>query len=76
MGVRLPGGNHDALEFRRRRRGDEGARPNAKPLAEFVSGFPISDASKAQIIALYAGGCDPLAGKSLDEKRAILKRTS
>jgi spermidine dehydrogenase len=49
---------------------------NAKPLAEFVQGFPISDAGKAQIMALHASSYDPLAGKSADEKRAILKRTS
>ena len=44
------------------------ARRNAKPLAEFVSGFPISEASKAQIVALYAGASDPLAGKSRERK--------
>ena len=55
---------------------DEAARRNAKPLAEFVSAFPVSDASKAQIVALYTGGSDPLAGKSVAEKRGILKRTS
>jgi spermidine dehydrogenase len=49
---------------------------NAKPVAEFVSAFPISEASKAQLIALYAGASDPLAGKSPEEKRSILKRTS
>ena len=32
--------------------GDEPPR-NAKPLKEFVAGFPISDAGKAQIDALY-----------------------
>ena len=46
------------------------ARPNAKPLAEFVSGFPISEASKAQIVALYTGRNDPLAGKSARTKSA------
>src|SRR5436190_1309380 len=56
---------------------DEGnARANAKPLSAFVSGFPISDASKAQIVALYSSAVDPLAGKSVDEKRELLKRTS
>ena len=52
------------------------ARPNGKSVAEFVSGFPISEASKAQIIALYTSRNDPLAGKSAREKRNILKRTS
>ena len=56
--------------------GEGNARPNAKPLGQFVSDFPISDAGKAQIVALYSGASDPLAGKSQDDKRAILKRTS
>jgi spermidine dehydrogenase len=47
-----------------------------KRLSEFVSAFPISQASKAQLIALYVGTNDPLAGKSVEEKRQILKRTS
>jgi len=54
----------------------ENARANAKPLSEFVAAFPISQASKAQIVALYAGASDPLAGKSQNDKREILKRTS
>ena len=49
---------------------------NARPLAEFVAGFPVSDASKAQLIALYDGTRDPLAGKTVEDKLAILKRTS
>ena len=46
---------------------------NAKPLAEFVAAFPISDASKAQLLALHDGARDPLAGKTIEEKLAILK---
>src|SRR5712691_11755916 len=46
---------------------------NAKPVAEFVADFPISDASKAQLLALYDGGRDPLAGKTVADKLAILK---
>ncbi len=49
---------------------------NARPLAELVAAFPISDASKAQLLALYDGTRDPLAGKTVEEKLAILKRTS
>src|SRR6516162_1745070 len=49
---------------------------NAKPLAEFVAAFPISSASKAQLLALYDGTRDPLAGKTAEEKLEILKRTS
>src|SRR5919197_4892687 len=57
---------------------DEVARrlANAKPRSEFVAGFPISAASKAQLLAVYDGARDPLAGKTADEKREILKRTS
>src|SRR5216683_7952199 len=46
---------------------------NAKPLPELVAGFPISSASKAQLLALYDGTRDPLAGKSAAEKLEILK---
>lgn len=56
--------------------GEGNARTSARPLSEFVSAFPIAEASKAQILALYSGAVDPLAGKSIDEKREILKRTS
>ena len=49
---------------------------NGKSIAEFVSAFPISETSKAQIVALYGGKSDPLAGKSAKEKHAILERTS
>jgi spermidine dehydrogenase len=49
---------------------------NAKPLGEFVGAFPISPASKAQLLALYDGARDPLAGKTAEEKLEILKRTS
>ena len=55
---------------------DDAARrqSNARPFPEFVSAFPISEANKAQILALYQGGRDPLAGR--EEKLTILKRTS
>ena len=61
-----------------RRSADETTRrlSNARPIAEFVRDFPISPDSKSQLIALYAGGRDPLAGRTVDEKRAILKRIS
>jgi spermidine dehydrogenase len=58
--------------------GDEPSRreANAKPLAEFIAGFPVSDTSKVQLIALYRSRRDPLAGRSPAQKRAMLKRTS
>jgi spermidine dehydrogenase len=49
---------------------------NAKYLSEFVSAFPIAEASKQQIVALYYDARDQLAGKSAGEKRELLKRTS
>jgi spermidine dehydrogenase len=49
---------------------------NAKPLKDFIAAFPVSDQSKQQLIALYEGKADPLAGKSAAEKKNILKSTS
>lgn len=49
---------------------------NARPLPEFINDFPVSAASKAQLLELYQGTRDPLAGRSADEKAAILRKTS
>lgn len=49
---------------------------NAKPLREFIAGFPISDKAKAELIGLYEQKTDPLPGKSAAEKIALLKATS
>jgi spermidine dehydrogenase len=49
---------------------------NARPVAEFIAGFPVSDAGKAQLLALYEQNADPLAGKTAAEKAEILERTS
>jgi spermidine dehydrogenase len=49
---------------------------DGKPVADLVAAFPVSEASKAQLVALYAVANDPLAGKPVDEKPAVLKRTS
>ena len=49
---------------------------NAKPIAAFVSQFPLSDADKAQILALYDEKRDPLSGKTRGEKEEILAKTS
>ena len=49
---------------------------NAKPLTEFVAGFPISEQSQAQLIGLYSGTRDPLAGRTIEEKLKLLKTTS
>jgi spermidine dehydrogenase len=49
---------------------------NAKPIAEFVAGFPLDAKGRAQILALYDAKRDPLAGKSRRQKEAILEKTS
>jgi spermidine dehydrogenase len=49
---------------------------NGKPAAAFVAQFPISEDGKAKLIALYEGKSDPLAGRSVEEKLAFLKKTS
>jgi spermidine dehydrogenase len=49
---------------------------NGKPAAAFVAQFPISETSKAKLIALYDGKSDPLAGKSVEDKLTFLKKTS
>src|SRR5439155_13629269 len=49
---------------------------NARPLAEFVADLPIAEASRRQLLALFDATRDPLAGRSVDEKLKLLKRTS
>src|SRR5262249_34008610 len=55
---------------------DEARRSGGKPIAELVAAFPISPAGQAQLLSLYDRSRDPLAGKSIADKREILKRTS
>jgi spermidine dehydrogenase len=61
-----------------RRNADETARrlSNARPLAEFVADFPLSDEDKRQLLAVYTGERDPLPGLADDEKRSVLRRIS
>lgn len=49
---------------------------NAKPLRDFVAAFPLSDEGKTQLIGLHEQSRDPLAGKSADEKKELLEKTS
>jgi spermidine dehydrogenase len=49
---------------------------NARPLGEFIAAFPIAPESKAQLRALRDAARDPLAGRSIEQKREILKSTS
>ena len=51
-------------------------RRNGKPIPEFIAQFPVSDQSRLQLLTLYGGKTDPLAGKSEEEKLALLKKTS
>jgi len=52
------------------------AQLNGRSLDAFVADFPLSDEGKAQVLGLYRQDKDPLAGKSRDEKIALLKKTS
>jgi spermidine dehydrogenase len=56
--------------------GEGPAGERGKPIAELLAQFPVSAASRMQLTALYDLSRDPLAGKSIDEKREILKSTS
>ena len=47
-----------------------------KPREEVVAAFPLSQPSKAQLLALYDATRDPLAGRSVAEKLRLLKTTS
>ena len=49
---------------------------SAQSLAELIAAFPISAASRTQLLALYDANRDPLAGRSLKEKRKLLEATS
>lgn len=51
-------------------------RLNARPVKDFVAAFPISEDSKAQMIALYEGRRDLFAGKSTEEIRTALAAMS
>jgi spermidine dehydrogenase len=51
-------------------------RRNGRPWREFVADFPVSNESKAQLLALDESTTDPLPGKSEDEKLEILRKTS
>jgi spermidine dehydrogenase len=45
-------------------------------LEKFVAAIPVSDAGKAQLLALCDPTRDPLAGRSIDDKLTLLKTTS
>jgi spermidine dehydrogenase len=62
--IALPEGDSE------RQRGDR------RPSAAFVAALPLSEAGKAQLVALYDATRDPLAGRSAEEKLKVLKTTS
>ena len=49
---------------------------NAKPVAEFVAGFPLDAADRDKILSLYDRKRDPLRGKSRSAKEHLLEKTS
>src|SRR5262245_1765216 len=49
---------------------------NARPLKDFIAAFPVSEQSKAQLLALYDDARDPLAGRAVEAKLELIKRTS
>ncbi len=49
---------------------------NEKSPKDFVAQFPLDDDSRAQVLALYDTARDPLAGRSVEEKIALLDSTS
>ena len=51
-------------------------RLNGKPVREFVAGFPVSEASKQQLITLYEGRDDPYPAAGAEQKIRLLKQTS
>ena len=56
--------------------GDTQKRANARPVEELIARYPLSETSRAQLVALYDPAHDPLAGRDIEDKRRILKTTS
>jgi spermidine dehydrogenase len=47
-----------------------------RPSDAFLAALPLSDAGRAQLLALYDDARDPLAGRTVAQKRYLLKITS
>jgi spermidine dehydrogenase len=47
-----------------------------RPSDAFLAALPLSDAGRAQLLALYDDARDPLAGRTVVQKRDLLKTTS
>jgi spermidine dehydrogenase len=57
--------------------GDDAAKPgNRRPLREVVAQYPVSEASRAQLIELYEGRRDPMPGRSAASKLERLQKIS
>ena len=51
-------------------------RMNARPTSDFVDRFPVSDASKAQLVDLFTSRRDVFEGRTTTEKLHRLRKTS
>lgn len=49
---------------------------NAKPLAEFIAGFPLSEKARRELVLLHTEPRDFLAGNTREQKEALLASTS
>jgi len=51
-------------------------RLNAKPMAEFIAGFPMSASARAELVTLHTAPRDWLAGMTIQAKRELLVKIS
>jgi len=51
-------------------------RMNERPVAEFISDFPIGEASRGQLVELFTSTRDVLEGLTEEEKVGLLRKTS
>jgi spermidine dehydrogenase len=56
--------------------GEGTAQDGAKSSADFIAAFPVAEASRTQLLALYESARDVLPGKTVEDKQKILKTTS
>ena len=49
---------------------------NGRPIPTFIADWPIDDAQKARLLALYTDTSDVLAGKTAQQKMQLLETTS
>ena len=51
-------------------------RMNARPVADFITDYPLTDSQKSKLIALYSYKRDVLPGRTLQDKQALLEKIS